>query len=278
MSWLPRLSYVLSVIASSLTLACSTQRSVVDLEFYALPGSLAHLSLPGPTPVDTLQGQRDSRWGGILTFTLFQPRGPTRGRLALAHGFLRSKETMVGWGAWLASHGWEVVIPSFIHSSLLGGNHDRNARDLADLADFLWRGQPRLYGGFSAGGLASVLAAAADPLALGWLGLDPVDSGGLALPALRVLVSRNLPALLVFAEPSSCNAQNNFFEQWNRAGGAENAVIRLPGAVHHAFEDPYDPGVDGLCGVMVPAGAVTTVNRWLRARVLEWLEALHQSP
>lgn len=268
----------MSVVVSCLTLACSTQWFAVDLEFYVLPVGLAHLSLLGPITFDTLQGQRDSRWGGILTFTRFQPRGSSRGRLALAHGFLRSKETMAGWGAWLASHGWEVVIPSFIHSSLLGGNHDKNARDLTDLADFLWRGQPRFYGGFSAGGLASLLAAAADPLALGWLGLDPVDSGGLALPAVKTMVNRNLPARLVVAEPSACNAQNNFLGPWNQAGGQDSAVIRLPGAVHQAFEDPYDSGVEGLCGAMVPAGAVTAVNRWLRVRVLEWLETLHQSP
>jgi hypothetical protein len=86
-----------------------------------------------------------------------------------------------------------------------------------------------LYAGFSAGGLAAYLAAGSDPRASAYLGLDAVDSGGLAL-------ARNadfrVPALFLMGEPSSCNAKNNGH-----------------------FLDPYDPRTESVCGKVLPPEA-----------------------
>lgn len=252
---------------------CTSVPFPVEISFYQLTADEINSSNHGDFTFERVEGQQESAYGGIFTFYHWrQTEGLVKGRIAMAHGFLRSKENMKGWGDWLASRGYEVAIPSFIHSSLLGGNHDKNGRDLKDLAYTLWPGEPHLYGGFSAGGLAAVIAASEDVLAAGWFGLDPVDSGSLAKPAVEKIISRGLPAILLFAEASSCNAKNNFLAPWMDSGGKPDAVVRAPGTVHHAFEDPYDPGAEGLCGVMVPAESPQTVRDWLRVRLWTWLE------
>lgn len=232
-------------------------------------------SISGPIRDFTkVQGQRESRNGGVYTFYYWKQAVQPRGYVILAHGFLRRAENMAGWAEWLAGWGYEVAVPNFIHSSLLGGNHDKNAWDLRDLADWLWPARPRIYGGFSAGGLASFLAAAQDPRAQAWLGLDPVDSGNLAEQAVGPVIQRRLALLMIFAEPAPCNAQNNFLQTWQKANGSDEVVVRTRGTSHPAFEDPYDPSAEGLCGRMQPPEAVGSFQRWLKYQVRGWLSTL----
>lgn len=235
-----------------------------------LTGEEVAASQPGSRRWTAVEGSLISRHGGEVRYTRMLPQGEPLGRIVLAHGFLRSRERLIGWAQWLASHGWETAVPTFVHSHLLAGNHSKNAEDLRDLADSLWPNQGRLYGGFSAGGLAALLAASEDPLAQGWVGLDPVDSGGLARPAGAVLQRRGLRSLVFLAESGPCNAENNVLMALPEDQDSV-WLHRLPGATHHALEDPFDPSLNGLCGQMQPPEAVTAVQAWVRSRWLTWL-------
>lgn len=237
----------------------------------------------------TEEGQASSRHGGEVPYRIYRPElaglGEAERRalearpvILLAHGFLRSREAMAGWGAHLAAAGWTVLTPSFRHSSLLGGNHDKNADDLRDLAAQGFPGRGRIYGGFSAGGLAALLAGAADGETQALFGLDPVDSGGLAGGALALNRLQSLPGLFLFGDPSSCNADNNLKGPLNAAAGPAWTLTAVQGATHGVFEAPYDPGTEGLCGSYADPAAPDLYGRWLRARVTAWLEALAPVP
>lgn len=240
-----------------------------DTSAWVLESDEEALVQQSPAEATRISGQLESRFGGVFTFFQWQPRGQIRGRVVFAHGFLRNAENMAGWGDWLAGLGYEVAIPNFIHSSLLGGNHDKNGQDLLDLAQYLWPDRERIYGGVSAGALASLLAASKDPLAAMWIGLDPVDSGNLASEPTRRLLQRGVKTLVFLAEPGACNAQNNFVPVWIQQGGRQDQLILTRGTTHHVFESPYDPSLEGLCGRMVPPESVAIFQRWLRYQILE---------
>jgi hypothetical protein len=113
---------------------------------------------------------------------------------------------MRGWAAHLSSHGVATAVVSLCNSTPFAGRHDRNAVDLRALADLLQPADGRvLYAGFSAGGLAALLAAADDPRTVAYLGLDAVDSGGLAARSTGLAA----PALFLLAEAGACNAEGN---------------------------------------------------------------------
>jgi pimeloyl-ACP methyl ester carboxylesterase len=155
----------------------------------------------------------------------------------LAHGFLRDLSSMRGWAALWASHGVTVTVASLPNSTWFSGRHERNAADLRALARALHEG-PVLYAGFSAGGLAALLAAAQDPSSIGYLGLDPVDSRGLAGAAARAFFR---PALFLFGEPSAENARNNLLKALPIHDRPEMILLRVRHATHRAFENPTDP-------------------------------------
>ena len=92
--------------------------------------------------------------------------------VVLAHGFLRGGSlgvhTMTGWGEHYAS--WGVgLVPVLCHYSLTGADHELNGQNMIELAEAHGATQV-IYAGQSAGGLASVIAAAQDSDALGVVG------------------------------------------------------------------------------------------------------------
>jgi len=181
----------------------------------------------------------------------------------LAHGFMRDLETMRGWAEHLASHGIPVTVPSLCNSTLLAGRHDRNADDLVAMADELQAGST-IYAGFSAGGLAALLAAAADPRAAAYVGLDPVDSGALARGAAVAV-----PATMFIAEPARCNAYNNIIDPLPDDHPFE--IIPIPHARHCDFENPHDSRCERVCGSVQPAEFAEAIRAFIRAAVTERL-------
>jgi hypothetical protein len=173
--------------------------------------------------------------GGMkLSYSLSTPDAPvTDALVVLGHGFLRGKERMMGLADHLASHGLRVAVPDFRHSRPWAGRHRENAADLIALARHL--GAERvIYGGFSAGGLSALIAAAEDPRAIGFLGLDLVDNG----EGESVAKAVGFPLHALFAAPSKCNANGN--GRAVCASARRPVIIEVNDASHCDFEFPSD--------------------------------------
>jgi len=166
----------------------------------------------------------------------------------VAHGFSRRRRNMSGWGQHLAQEGFVAAVPNLPAWS----DHARNGRFISELCAYLcatesWQARidPTRLGfmGFSAGGLSSLLAAAANPNLAIWVGLDPVDHGGSGVKAAALVQCR---AVVLTADPSACNAHGN-------AHGIITALPRcehvsIAGAVHVDAECPSDWLAELVCG------------------------------
>jgi dienelactone hydrolase len=223
---------------------------------------------PGPEQTTVSTGSLRSTAGCALEYELWRPdEGTGVGVVILAHGFLRDLRSMRGWAEHFASHGFQAIAVSLCQSTPFDGRHAGNAADLRVLLDTLAPDHPgpRVYAGFSAGGLAALLAAHADPRASAVLALDPVDSGGL----LAALPPTGLPGLVLFAEPSSCNADSNAEAPLS----AWPALVseRIANATHCHFENPSSRACEWLCGRVTPRAASEAIETQIRARAGAWL-------
>ncbi|MEI8309354.1 MAG: alpha/beta fold hydrolase [Verrucomicrobiota bacterium] len=162
--------------------------------------------------------------------------------VVVAHGFSRSKHYMAGLGADLASHGIIAAVltqPSWFE-------HLRNAAAIAELArlgrankwpiDAKGNGKMGLVG-FSMGGLTSFLAAAhISPPVDAWVGLDPVDFGGLgAAKAARV----NAPGLVLLAATPPFNFRGSAFGLVRDYAGPLQ-IMTVKNSTHCDVESPTD--------------------------------------
>jgi dienelactone hydrolase len=172
----------------------------------------------------------------------------------IAHGFSRNRTTMAGWGNMLAGQGFFVAVPDLP----AWADHNRNGRALAELLAQVQTGQliaqPKLSGhaalvGFSAGGFATLLAAAGNTNVSCWVGLDPVAMGE---SATRAAESLAIPCFVLRAEPAP----------WNADGCARRTFAALPGpafslavknATHVDAENPTSHAADWACGKSDPA-------------------------
>lgn len=166
----------------------------------------------------------------------------------VAHGFSRHRRHMSGWGQHLAGEGFAVAVPDLPAWS----DQARNGRFLSELRAYLCAGEawrrridPSRVGlvGFSAGGLASLLSAADGPDLAIWVGLDPVDRNGLGTRAAPQVKCR---AVVLTAEPSSCNAHGNARALIAALPHCERFAI--PGTVHVDAEWPTDRMAEAFCG------------------------------
>ena len=172
----------------------------------------------------------------------------------VAHGFTRSRVQHRDLGRELASAGVIAVIPDLPSVMDLRTNGDA----IAELARKLEAGalglppvaRSRLVLiGTSAGGLATVLAAAKLPGVAGWIGLDPVDRTGSGSDAASQLIA---PAVVMLADASACN----LFGSGRSIARAAPHLVRttvVPGASHCDFEDPTNNFCRVICGVSPPA-------------------------
>ena len=253
--------------------SCAPAAVTVVVPPLALPPSDAALARPGTHATDVLAGQVRSVFGCRVDYELHHPVAVAAGAtVVMAHGFLRSLDNMRGWAEHLASHGVATAVVSFCNSTPFAGRHDRNAVDLRAVVDAVRpAGGAVLYAGFSAGGLAALLAAADDPHAVALLALDAVDSGGLAGLAGGLTV----PALFLAAEPSPCNAQGNMLPL--AAGLPAAHIVPVPNATHCHFEDPYAVPCERICGRVEPPEAAEAIRDAIRALATEWVLA-HAGP
>ena len=171
---------------------------------------------------------------------------PSRDAVIFAHGFTRSRDSMAGHAAAFAHLGLWAVAPDLPY---LMDSRD-NARALRELILALRAGvageplERLVLVGFSAGGLAAILAADS-PGVVGYIGLDPFDRpGGVGLEAARRL---QIPVWLLRGPSAGCNAYA-IAEPWVAA--LPNLVLDrvLTEASHCDFEDPTDRLCQFVCG------------------------------
>lgn len=99
-----------------------------------------------------------------------------------------------------------------------------------------------VYAGFSAGGLAALVAAQADPRTLGVLTLDLVDAQALGQ---RLAPELKCPVIGLFGEAAACNAENHDVATLLAAPHAH--IERIAGASHCNFEAPTNWLCRALC-------------------------------
>lgn len=205
--------------------------------------------MAAPAPAMTRQTIRARLPAGSARVDLYWPDTDAPSPLVLvAHGFARSRRNMSGWGRHLAGEGFVVAAPDMPSWS----DHARNGRYITQLCALLCTNEPwsrRIVPsrvglmGFSAGGLATLLSAAADPGIAIWVGLDPVDRNGMGAKAAPLITCR---AVMLTAEPSSCNGYGNARRLIAALPQCEH--IRIAQAVHVDAEWPTDRKAQVVCG------------------------------
>ncbi len=211
----------------------------------------ADYSQPGPYGVDVSSGQMQANQQCNLAYDVYTPDTlDSDVAVLLAHGFMRSIDDMAATAEHIASWGVKVyAVPLCTNSFQI--NHQLNGEAIAALGQALEPSGP-IYAGFSAGGLAAWVAAANDPAAVAYVGLDAVDNGGLA-----GMVAGDITAPIrgAIAEPGQCNTNNNFLPVYDMKAGAP--VIKIIDAQHFDFETDACGLGDFGCNFCAPAGPET---------------------
>jgi dienelactone hydrolase len=185
---------------------------------------------------------------GTFDADLYLPASHDKAPLVIvAHGFMRSKAKMADWGRHLAEQGFAVAVPTLP----AWADHVRNARSIRELIDWTLANVPTAdvdrehagLVGFSAGGLATLLAAN-DPRVRVWVGLDPADVAGKGAAAAKRMSAF---ALVLRAEPHSCNGHGNA-QAIQDALTARSLCLMVRGATHADPEWPTDLLAEAVCG------------------------------
>ena len=215
-------------------------------------------------------GHADSETGCRLDYTVHRRVNELGAvRVVLAHGFLRDQDRMQGFADGLAQRGLPTVTLDLCNMRPWDGAHRQNGRDMAQLARRLGA-RDVVYAGFSAGGLAALMAASIDRDAIGVFAMDIVDRDGLG----RQLASGlSIPIAGLFADPSSCNAHNNGLAIYAAASDAR--VRRFSGATHCDFETPTDTLCELLCEPRGRSpGEAVSIRQAIAQVALDSVEAL----
>jgi pimeloyl-ACP methyl ester carboxylesterase len=167
---------------------------------------------------------------GRIQYALHSPEAPASQHVILAHGFLRSPDTMEHIAGSLAKSGIETACIKFKRSTPWNGNHAENARDMIALRQALgWRSAT--YAGFSAGGLSALIATSEDSSCTKLFLLDPVDQATLGKDAAAKI---RIPTLAILGKPGPGNANRNATAML--AAISSCRIIEIPEAVHCDFE------------------------------------------
>tara|TARA_B100000131_G_scaffold322681_1_gene377552 strand:+ start:1512 stop:2528 length:1017 start_codon:yes stop_codon:yes gene_type:complete len=197
-----------------------------------------------------------------ISYRVYSPNIDDPPVIVLGHGFARGSDVMVGWAEHLASWGIEVLLPTLCHYNVFFGvDHEMNGQNMRELIA-LHGATNAIYAGHSAGGLAAIIAASQDPLALGVLGLDATDTDGVpGVPDLigtRYAGGVTVPAFSITGEPSSCNAENNGLSLFRMM--SHYTAVKVVSADHCDFENP----TDAVCAMSCENPTVTFEDSYIR--------------
>jgi dienelactone hydrolase len=234
---------------------------------------------PAPTATDAESaadgvirqlGHDDSETGCRLDYTVYRRvNEPGEVRVVLAHGFLRDQGRMQGFADALAQRGLPTLTLDLCNMRPWDGAHRQNGRDMAQLARRLGA-RDVVYAGFSAGGLAALMAASIDRNAIGVFAMDIVDRDGLGQ---QLAAGLSIPIAGLVADPSSCNARNNGLAVY--AAASDASVRRFSGATHCDFETPTDALCELLCeSVGRSPGETVLIRQAIAQAALDTVEAM----
>jgi pimeloyl-ACP methyl ester carboxylesterase len=187
----------------------------------------------------------------------------------LGHGFLRDQRRMQGLAIDLAALGLPTATLDFCNMRPWRAGVQENAQDFVRLAGQL-AAEEVVYAGFSAGGLAALLAAHQDPSSQAVFALDLVDYAGVGRQAAAEL---QVPLAGLVGEASSCNRFNEALAVY---AAASNGVYRqVAGASHCDFESPSDWVCSFVCdSVPRSASEVEHTRSQIRQSALSAIVAL----
>lgn len=195
----------------------------------------------GPVPFVTAEGAFTTTSGCTLAYVSALPASWTT-LVVLLHGLERESEQQREAAEHLAGWGLAVVAPTSCHARVTDLDQAANAADAIELAA-AFGATAIVYAGHSAGGLAAFRAAADDPAAIAFLGLDPTEWDGIGADAApRVAV----PAYAALGAPGVCNLDNNFAPVLQDVPGSR--MLRVTEADHCDFEWPTDWVCTVPCG------------------------------
>ena len=225
---------------------------------------------PNENPVQVVRGEIASVSGCRNGYTLYRRARPASSlAVMIVPGFMRDRDRMRGWADALADRGFTAVTMDFCQPTAFDGRHAENARDMIAAREALGLSSI-VYAGHSAGGLASLLAAADDPAARAIVLFDPVDFADLAEPA---AASVGVPALVLLGRPGICNLRGNIRPALPRLAHA--TVIKVDTATHCDFEWPGN----ALCRVACDLGGPgreqrTAAEQRIRSLALDFIESV----
>jgi dienelactone hydrolase len=219
----------------------------LSLSIVLLLSAVAAAAQPAPF---TLRTEIVELSGRELHVDVYEPGAEVSSGVAIvAHGFMRSRARHRDLALALAAAGVTAVVPDLPYVL----NHWGNGEAIAELARNLEAGalgmppierSRMVLIGTSAGGLATVLAAAKLPGLAGWVGLDPVDGTGTGVHAASRL---STPAVVFLADPSGCNLYGSGRLIARATPGLLRSIV-LEGASHCDFEGPTNKLCQRVCG------------------------------
>lgn len=159
----------------------------------------------------------------------------------LAHGFVGSQDFLFELSKHFSSWGLKVATIDLINSNLLNNNPLKDAEDLVYLSNEVFGGGEVIYAGYSSGGLRALISTSLDSNSIAYLGLDIVNSEGLA----EYYIQNNLiPFYGLVGEPSVCNSQGNSVDVFSLASNSQ--LLRITEADHCDFQNP----ASSLCALL----------------------------
>lgn len=211
------------------------------------PSDGASMAMPraGEDHYTLSEQSAQSASGCRFDYRVYNPiQARTTTSILLGHGFLRNQNNMVGLSRELANSGIKVVTLNFCNMRPWNGHHLRNAQDMRSLAKDIGVENNVIYAGFSAGGLAAILAA--DDTTRAIVTLDLVDQNNLGLNA---LASLQAPLIGVAGPASACNAMGNGKDLFDsRPANLPTVLTEIAGASHCEFETPSNWLCEVACG------------------------------
>ena len=220
--------------------------------------------------VQVVRGEVPSVSGCRNGYTLHRPaRTVSDLAVLIVPGFMRDRDRMRGWAEAIARHGLTAVTMDFCQPTAFDGRHAENARDMIAVREAL--GLPAIvYAGHSAGGLASLLAAADDRATRAIVLFDPVDFADLAEPAAERAA---VPALVLLARPGICNLRGNIRPTLPRL--ADATVVKVEAATHCDFEWPGSALCRAACDFGGPGREQRhAAEQRIRTLALEFIDAV----